>query len=316
MAKKNEKSRKKVLLISLQKAAYILNVSLPTIEEWIAERKIKIRNNENNIACIDYETDFGKLTYDDSRIERSHKDIKIYLEDCSKSDIDAIKVSINRNIEEYKGYISLLEEYHRSLTVNYDLLCDKTEVVAALLIYLKIINISHMFILSISEGINSSLILVRTIDEAVTLAQYFILLKDDSTCQNDLKRWYHLEKSPSPSECRKKVMSALTSGTPFTYEQVFPLSDDIYQIKSKSVHHSFRDCNKLLELEIKEESIHIKEFCYKSSNVFRKDEIIEYFSSIINSVMQGFIICFKDILEKEKLDNLVNITTGISFKDS
>ena len=206
-----------------------------------------------------------------------------------------------------------MESRHSSLIKDKDLLNDENHINAALLIFLKIINMCNMFVQSIQDGYNSAIILIRTIDEANTLAQYFVLLKDNSTCQNDLDRWYRLDKSPSPSECRENVASNLSKDLPFLKEHLHYLSDELYSVKSKSVHHSFRDCSELLSLSLENDLIKINGVCYKSVDVFRKDKVIGLYKSIINNVMQGFIICFKELLQEKEVEELIQITTQLSF---
>ena len=85
---KSKKTNKNELLISVNKAAYILNMSEITLKDWLTELKIKTKLDPNKIECIDYNKNFNKLTKNSAKKEKSQNDIKNYLKDCARANTD------------------------------------------------------------------------------------------------------------------------------------------------------------------------------------------------------------------------------------
>lgn len=315
MAKKEKMNKSQPLLISLSKCAYILNMSESTLDNWLKEKNILIVVDNLGRNCITYDN-FKSLANDENKYEKSKPDIIKYLADRASWDIGKMKNDVNKMLIKYKEYVKMLTEYHLEIFDSHYNLNDESSVSAALLLFIKVINMCHLFLDNI-EKYNSSLLLIRTIDEANTLSQYFVILKESDQCKRDLISWFRYEKSPSPAECREKVSIALSAIAPqsgISAELLEKLSDEVYEIKSKAIHHSYRDCSELLELELKDNDVTIKEATYDSISIYRQFEVLEYFESIINNVLQGFLICFNNILSDESKKKLEEFTTKMSFK--
>ena len=313
MAKKKKKTEVKPLLISLKKCAYIMNMSEPTLDSWLKEKRILVLLDNHSQQCITYDN-FKRLANDETKYEKSQPDLIKYLTDRVNWDVEKMKNNVNEMLTKYREYVELLTEYHSEMFNAHFTLNDESPISAAILLFTKIINMCNMFLDSIEKLYNSSILIIRTIDEANTLAQYFIVLQEDEQCKRDLLAWFRYEKSPSPSECREKLSSALAPQAGISPELLEKLYDDVYDIKSKAIHHSYRDCSELLEFDLKDNNVIIKDVSYKSASIYRQFEVVEYFESIINNVLQGFIICFNSLLKDEKKNNLVTLTTGMSFK--
>lgn len=313
MAKKKKKTEIKPLLISIRKCAYIMNMSEPTLDSWLKEKKILVIVDNHGQQCITYDN-FKHLANDENKYEKSKPDLIKYLTDRTSWDVEKMRNDVNEMLKKYREYVEMLTEYHSVIFRAHFILNDESPLSAAILMFTKIINMCNMFLDSIEKLYNSSVLIIRTIDEANTLAQYFIVLKDDEQCKRDLIAWFRYEKSPSPSECREKLSSALAPQAGIPAELLEKLYDDVYDVKSKAIHHSYRDCSELLDFELKDNNVIIKEVSYKAASIYRQFEVVEYFESIINNVLQGFIICFSSLLDDEKKNKLVTITTGMSFK--
>lgn len=225
-----------------------------------------------------------------------------------------MKSDVGAMLKKYREYIELLIEYHSELFQFNFILYDESPTIASLLLYSKVINMCNMFLDSVEESYSSSMLIIRTIDEANTLAQYFIVLKDDEQCKKDLIAWFRYEKSPQPAQCREKIAHALAPQSGISAEYLENLYDELYETKSKSIHHSFKDCSELLEYDLAEEEIKINTVSYKSANIFRQFELVDLFEPIINNVMQGILICFINILDEKKKNKLIELTTQMSFK--
>ncbi|MDP2365351.1 MAG: hypothetical protein Q8M94_16475 [Ignavibacteria bacterium] len=315
MAKKKKKTESKPILISIGKCSYIMNMSEPTLDSWLKEKNILVVADKHGQHCITYDS-FKRLANDENKNEKSKPDVVKYLTDRERWDIEKMKNDIGKMNAKYKEYVKMLTEYHSELFNAHFELNNESPLCAALLLFIKIINMCNLFLDSV-EKYNSSLLLIRTIDEANTLAQYFTVMQQDEQCKRDLIAWFRYEKSPSPAECREKLSIVLTALAPkagIPSELLEMLTDEVYDVKSKSIHHSYRDCSELLELELKGDNISVKEVAYGSISVYRQFEVLEYFESIINNVLQGFLICFNNILSNENKKKLVELTTKMSFK--
>jgi hypothetical protein len=312
--KKKTDSKPKPLLISIKKCAYILNLYEQTLESWITEKKIISIIDEHGQRCISYE-DFKRLANDESKFEKANLDLVKYLVDRSTWNVDKMKIDIEAMLNKYREYVDLITKYHAELINTNFILNSETSLNASLLLFLKIINMSNMFLDSIEKSYNSAVLIIRTIDEANTLAQYFIVLQNNEQCKKDLLSWLRYEKSPSPAECREKLSKVLAPFAGIPAELLEKLYDDLYDVKSKAVHHSYRDCSELIEFELKENEAIIKSISYKVSSIYRQYEVVTFFESIINNVMQGFLLCFNSLLSEEKKNNLIVLTTALSFKN-
>ena len=314
MAKKKKKIPNP-LLISINKAAYILNIKESTLSTWIKEHGYSVVAGLNGLPCLKYD-DFKRLTNDDKKAEKELADLKGYLTERQTWNVDKMKQEIDEMLKRYRAYIDMLIEYHSKLfSERYKLYTESPEI-AALLLYAKIINMCNMLFDSLELSYSSAMLIIRTIDEANTLAQYFLVLKDDDRCKKDLIAWFRYEKSPQPAQCREMISKVYSLQAGIPAEIIESLADDLYEVKSKSVHHTYRDCTNLLQYELSGEEISVSGISYKSSGVFRQYDIVGFVESVINNVMQGFLICFKDILDEEKKIKLAELTTNLSFKES
>jgi len=313
MAKKKNKTKIKPLLISIRKCAYIMHMSEPTLYNWLKEKKILVIVDNHGQQCIT-DDNFKRFANDENKYEKSKPDLIKYLTDRTSWDVEKMRNDVNEMLKKYREYVEMLTEYHSDIFSAHFILNDESPLSAAILLFTKIINMCNMFLDSIEKLYNSAILIIRTIDEANTLAQYFIVLKDDEQCKRDLIAWFRYEKSPSPAECREKLSSALAPQAGIPAELLEKLYDDVYDVKSKAIHHSYRDCSELLEFELKDNNVIIKDVSYKSASIYRQFEVVEYFESIINNVLQGFIFCFSSLLNDEKKNKLVTLTTGMSNK--
>ena len=313
MSKKKKTSKSNQLLISINKCAYILNMSEPTLIDWLKEKKIVIQLDTSSQQCISYDN-FKSLANDEKKYEKANPDLLNYLKDRANWDIEKMRNDVSKMLKKYREYVELITEYHAEIFKTHFMINNESPMNAALLLYAKIINMSNMFLDSIEKSYNSSILIIRTIDEANTLAQYFSMLKEDERCNKDLIAWFRYEKSPSAAECREKLAKLYAPQAGIPEKLLEQLHDDVYEVKSKAIHHSYRDCSELLEFELKDNKTIIENISYKESSVYRQIEVVDYFESIINNVLQGFLLCFKDVLSDENKSKLVVLTTGISFK--
>lgn len=288
-------------------------MSEPTLINWLKEKRISVPLDKHGQQCIAYDN-FKHLANDEKKYEKSNTDLLKYLTHRANWDVEKMKNDVSKMLKKYRGYVELMTEYHSEIFNTHFAINEESPLNAAILLYAKIINMSNMFLDSIEKLYNSSILIIRTLDEANTLAQYFIVLKEDEQCKKDLLAWFRYEKSPSPSECREKLSIVYAPQAGIPQEFLEKLYDDLYDVKSKAIHHSFRDCSELLEFVLKDKNATVKNISYKESSIYRQIELVDYFESIINNVLQGFLICFKDVLNDEKKGRLLVLTTGMSFK--
>lgn len=159
-----------------------------------------------------------------------------------------------------------------------------------------------------------SKILFRPIDEAVMLAEYFIISQDTDIGKKHLKEWFRENRSPSNVICRETISNYMQKILPDFYDTYKKNLSEVYSIKSKSIHHSLNSILETYNVTIEKDNIKQVGFdfgkCTYTSKIL---ETIEFFQSSIWTAFQGFFICFNSSmpLTKEDSDLLIFYDTKI-----
>ncbi len=111
---RKKKKENNDLLISLRKCSYIFNISESTLGSWLKEKKYLIRIDKLGEQCISYD-DFKRLANDDKKKGKAEKDLKLYLSDRNKRNIEIMKSDIVAMLIKYREYVELLIEFHSEL---------------------------------------------------------------------------------------------------------------------------------------------------------------------------------------------------------
>lgn len=202
-------------------------------------------------------------------------------------------------IESYQRIISELVNIHVKYIEKIDLLIEETPLTASYLLFAKSLNLLNMICLNLKQGYLNCLMLFRPLDEAVLLAEYFVLSKETESGKKDLLKWFRENKSPSVKIIRERFNKFSEQNLPSSFYQIFQgLLNQLHDKQSKSIHNTFADLRSLFEIDSVKGDVVVKNFEYIGSNNFRSRlEMILFFLYKIHNVVQGMICCF-EIVEK------------------
>ena len=319
MAKK--KKPKIQNLIRTDNSIYILRISPEQFRSWHNEGRFEITLNKNGKPCIT-EDELRKLAYGDFKHQASREAFIIYaqgrIEDEASGQNSAFDVGIKRNIEKYREYLKTIEGIHSNYSNRVDLTRDETALAAAYALHAKVLNLLNMAFLTIEHHYWYASLLLRPIDEAIDLAEYFIIKEDTEVGEKHLKTWFRENKSPSHSTCRKAIsefMGSLLGGT--TTEIHEETLSDLYGTKSKSVHPTFNEIMMVLyKLKFKSMGTYSTGFDYDPcTNLRELYELSFFFQSSIWSTVQGFLFCFQEKMPLSERDKSILLSFNKRFEN-
>ncbi len=187
---------------------------------------------------------------------------------------------------------------HKKYSNKNNVLEEETPIVAAYIIQVRVLNLLYVISKNLRLGFLNIVILFRPLMESVLLSEYFLIIKDDPSKQNHLKKWFREEKAPMVSNIRKDFENYCKDFLPNEFYQHFSgLLFTLHDLQSKSIHNSYNDVNKLFAIYIDKNQITHVEYEYKESLKCR--EVLQwvlYLESVLLTVVLSQIMCF-EILE-------------------
>ncbi|GKS58177.1 hypothetical protein YTPLAS18_17040 [Nitrospira sp.] len=215
----------------------------------------------------------------------------------------------------YRTYIKVLESVHEYYAPRLNVISEESGRVAAFVIYAKIIRLLNMALLCLESGYWESLILLRPIDEAVHLAEYFALCGDDTRGATRLRAWFRENNSPRHSVLRRALSEELERilGGP-QIPPTLDLLNELYDRKSKALHHTYNSIWETHRASISGGVVAVDGFDYGPiSNTRKLWEITSFFRSSIWTAVQGFVHSFiKSLpLERSHIDILMALDRQI-----
>ncbi len=307
MAKRKRPKTEK--LIRIDNAIFILRISPAQLRSWQDEGRFEIKLNRNGKPCIT-ENDLRKLAYSNDKLQASREFFifsalrRIVHESKGKNAF--FQDEIKKNVEKYRNFNKTIEKIHSNYGNRVDLTRDETALAAAYALLAKVLNLLNMAYLALENHYWYASLLLRPIDEAIDLAEYFIIKKDTSVGKKHLETWFRENKSPSHSTCRKEIseFTGTILGEEITEIHQETLSD-LYDAKSKSVHPTFNEIMMVLfNAKLKNMEIDSIDFDYGPSTNLEELYLLSlFFQSSIWSTVQGFLFCFEDkmpLLKKDK----------------
>ena len=307
MAKRKRPKTEK--LIRIDNAIFILRISPAQLRSWQDEGRFEIKLNRNGKPCIT-ENDLRKLAYSNDKLQASSEFFifsalrRIVHESKGKNAF--FQDEIKKNVEKYRNFNKTIEKIHSNYGNRVDLTRDETALAAAYALLAKVLNLLNMAYLALENHYWYASLLLRPIDEAIDLAEYFIIKKDTSVGKKHLETWFRENKSPSHSTCRKEIseFTGTILGEEITEIHQETLSD-LYDAKSKSVHPTFNEIMMVLfNAKLKNMEIDSIDFDYGPSTNLEELYLLSlFFQSSIWSTVQGFLFCFEDkmpLLKKDK----------------
>lgn len=307
MAKKKRPEIEK--LIRIDNAIYILRISPDQFRSWQDEGRFEIILNRNGKQCIT-ENDLRRLAYNNDKPQASREAFMRYargrIEDKITGQNSAFDNGIKRNVEKYRNYHKTIEKIHSNYGNRVDLTRDETALAAAYALHAKVLNLLNMACLTLEHHYWYASLLLRPIDEAIDLAEYFIIKEDTKVGKKHLKAWFRENQSPFHSSCRKAIsefMGTLLGGkTTEIHEETM---SDLYGSKCKSVHPTFNEIMMVLfKPKFRNMETYYSDFDYgPCTNLRELYRLSFFFQSSIWSTVQGFLFCFQDrmpLYEKNK----------------
>ncbi len=297
MAQKTKKT-KSDKLIRIEKAISFLKVLPEQFQLWHNEGKFEIKFNNRGVPCIT-EIDLRELAYSDFVKKSSTEYVLKYIEQRQKDESTRRNYRFNTAIMEavkrYKGYVKILEELHTNYQNRINVIHDESALVGAYMLYVKIISLLNMACINLENYHWHSALLLRPIDEAIQLAEYFLITEDTDEGRKNLMAWFRENKTPTQAVCREALSKFQGS---FGGEGVIAIHQetlsDLYDSKSKFVHPTYNEILKVLfNPQIIDGEIISNAFDYgPCSNLMELYELTDFFQSSIWSAFQGFFICF------------------------
>ncbi|MFH1371857.1 MAG: hypothetical protein ABII09_11320 [Planctomycetota bacterium] len=290
-------------------AIYTLRVAKQQFDIWLNVGSIKTIEIDGKKFIS--KTDFRKLAYD----ENAHKSAINFLSfDIQRREEERLTkndefIHINsRIISKYRGYIKTLEYIHASYQGQLNILHTESALIAAYLLYYKVINLLYISCTCLENLYWHSTVLLRPIDETIDLAIYFIITEDTDEGKRNLKKWFRENSIISHSICRQAITgyenALLNDGRDKIHCERL---SELYRKKSKMIHPTHHGTIEPYRAMIGDNWIMYRGIDYAGCSYARKIlEITEFFQSSIWSAIQGFLTCFwKNIpLRKEDWDAL------------
>jgi len=297
---------KEVKLIPFSIAIQTLMLNQKTFYNLIKEKKIKIYKNNNLDDCI-LDSDLKILCYNGEvrNISKTYLlDSLLSLESDKINKKDEILIQkIKELLEQYRKDIEVLEKIHNKYKNKVNILNDETALVAAYILFAKVINLLNMVCLCLENFYLNAGSLLRIIDETIDVAEYFIISEDTEKDDLDLKKWFREDVSPMHSICREELSKYTSSFIQNRPEANKDLMDTLYHLKSKMIHPTRSIILEGLIYSGKEGISLPNSFDYKRCSYARRlYELVEYFKSSIWTAFQGFFFCFHEKMPLEKGD--------------
>lgn len=308
------KKEKKESYITVEEAMHSMRVAPLHMENWIREGRVKVVDTP--IGRTIRESEFKKLAHSPEALEAALEGLANQTarreSDETTGRSQEFKVEIAQVVQEYYAHIDTLERIHRKYHDRLDVLSTQSPTVAAYIIFSKILALLRMTCLCLEHHYWDAVILLRPIDEAVTLAEYFVTTADSAQGKKHLEEWFRENKSPSSSVCREGVEEFFKSLPPEQGDGTIGHAlRQLYQVKSKPVHNTLNDIMEVYQTRLENGKLIGVGFDYGPCSYPRKMlGFIHFFRSSIWTTVQSFQICFQvaaPLLEQEDINALLNL---------
>ena len=195
----------------------------------------------------------------------------------------------------YRAHIGHLANMHLKYLPFFGSSIKKTPLMAAFLLYARVINLLNMGCTALEAGFWNAGLILRQIDETVQLAQYFSSCSGDEKVQREVVLWFMENRTPEAKDIRIALAAH--------HEKTFGASDaealladmnDLYNKKSKWVHPAFNPIKEAVKFKINGTEICVDGFDYGTCTNPRKlYELTVFYRSSVWTAFQGFALCFQ-----------------------
>ena len=283
-------------IVYFNDAVHVLRISDRELYILIKSRNIQLSNSEMGPAIS--KDDFLSLAYSSDIIPSIQKTLQFESSRRQKDKISGADSHFNEDsaqkLIKYRAYVGTIEAIHAKYNDIINPNFRETPDSAAYILLARSISYLRMAIDSLQDKHFEAIILLRPIDEAVALAEYFLIAKDSGEGKTNLESWYRENHSPSNTTCRKCIdtyMSSLPAanlGPPIGL-----LMRRLYHGKSKPLHNAHHSIMETYNTALTKDGLSGVGFDYGySSNPRKLHQLVLFFQSSIWSVSMGMLFCF------------------------
>lgn len=307
-------------LVRLKDAAHILGVPIEVFPDLVRAIGCKVLKDRWSTLCLEY-LEFQKI-HDHPQILEAALDAVLNeaeqrVRDKLSGANDLFAHEILEKLVEYREYIRLLQRVHHKYLERIAPLQRRDGLAAAYLLYARIINLLHLGCACIEAGYWSAGIVLRQIDEAIQVAEYFSASEATPGHQRDVDRWFRENRSPQPSDMRKAVAKrlGLLMGEEQGERHLYVMNE-LYELKSKWIHPTFSPVRETLQMEPRGRQAVVVGFDYEASTFPRKlHEIALFYRSSIWTAVQGFLFSFQHQIPLDSVDAAELLVLNRKFTD-
>jgi len=293
----------------------ISQISPRTADKWIRNGTIKTfeTNKGKALNLKDYEELLRSDEIKDAYIEAIGYDTQLFNYDQQPEQKNKLQKEIDFELEKGKGYIDKLKEFHFLNRDKFDILRDESAECAAYLIFVKVLNVLYEIWEQLSNKSLMSDMLYRPFNEALWLAEYFLITSDAPEGKIDLRKWYREDITPRAKKLRKVIEEYNLKNLPLDVpaellEKMKGANTVLYGLQSGSIHTSYFDLKRFIIFGIKNDVPIHEGFQYMNTTNLRKTlESCLYLHSLILTAYLGFLSCFSvlsNILSEKDIDSL------------
>jgi hypothetical protein len=261
-------------------------------------------------------SEFKKIAYSE-KIKEYQKEafiesIKHKEEISNHYDEKSVNIILKDKLKFYKDTIETFENIHHKYSNNYNIINDETPIAAFFILFSRIISLLKMTLNCLENNFLDASILFRPIDEAISLAEYFMFSANDEKGKMHLKQWFRENKSPANRICRDFIKEYSKNRFSDKRKEFFDndFAYRLYNQKSKPIHSTLNDIISNFKAEIENNNITYLGFEYgKSSDYMSVWQTVEFFQSSVWTSIQGFMICILelDIISDEDFNSLFSL---------
>lgn len=295
---KKSSTKTQVRLVRFKDAAHILGLPIEVLPALIRKIGCKAFGDEAGAPCISFD-DFSSLHESPLIVTAVNTALRNESEQRlldSQSGADKrFAQEIQVKLKEYRTHIDLLEEIHGSYLFRVRPIHDQTPLMAAYLIYARVINLLNMGRMCLEAGYWNAGLVLRQIDEAIQVAEYFSTCEPTPKLKRDVLKWFRENRTPQPVDIRKAISARVGLELPdHSAETLLYAMNELYEIKSKWVHPAFSPIRETLRTYPLEGTAAVTGFDYGPCSYPRKlHELTLFYRSSIWTAIQGFVLCFQ-----------------------
>jgi hypothetical protein len=297
MSKRKKAKHKRESFIPVQDAAHAMRISLLQMRDWIRESKLE--TTDGPLGLLITESAFKKMAHStelaDITIQATINEARRRQSDNESGLAKNFTVQISQIILEYRSHLGTLQHIHSKYKEKYNILHNQTADVAAYILHARAISLLRMACLCLENHYWESLLFLRPVDEALQLAEYFVISARSPEGKEALLEWFRENKSPSNSVCRDAIDKFSRTLSPhWDNDKLANAMNKIYHAKSKPVHNALNNIMETYQTFVEDGKLIDGGFDYGPCTYPRKViGLVHFFGSSIWTTVQCFLLCMR-----------------------